>query len=230
MTTYTQVRACNIAKMGRKNGWCLNNVKAAYGITQSGTSAKVQLEAEKKAGRFHTGAAPTNVAVPVFLKTNSQNGHVMISYFGQIYSDGLKANIKQSSLAGWSEGLCGQIIVKAEAAGKKSNEEIADEVIAGKWGNGADRKKRLTDAGYDYNAIQEIVNRKVNGGGTPAPAPAALKVGDVVKITRWVDYYNRPLRQMAGEYRISQLNGNRAVITRNGGVYAAMNVGNIARA
>ena len=39
--------------------------------------------------------------------------------------------------------------------------QIADEVIAGQWGNGADRKKRLTDAGYDYNAVQDIVNKKV---------------------------------------------------------------------
>jgi len=41
---------------------------------------------------------------------------------------------------------------------KKSNEEIAREVIEGKWGNGEERKKRLEDAGYDYRAIQDIVN------------------------------------------------------------------------
>ena len=41
---------------------------------------------------------------------------------------------------------------------KKSNKEIAKEVIAGKWGNGEDRKKRLKAAGYDYNAVQKIVN------------------------------------------------------------------------
>lgn len=44
---------------------------------------------------------------------------------------------------------------------KKSNETIANEVIQGKWGNGADRKTRLTNAGYDYNAIQAIVNKKL---------------------------------------------------------------------
>ena len=42
---------------------------------------------------------------------------------------------------------------------KKSNEEIAKEVLQGKWGNGADRKKKLKAAGYDYNAIQKIVNK-----------------------------------------------------------------------
>lgn len=42
---------------------------------------------------------------------------------------------------------------------KKSNETIAKEVLAGKWGNGATRKKKLKAAGYDYNAIQKIVNK-----------------------------------------------------------------------
>jgi GH25 family lysozyme M1 (1,4-beta-N-acetylmuramidase) len=46
---------------------------------------------------------------------------------------------------------------------RKSNEQVADEVIAGAWGNGEDRKKRLTQAGYDYNAIQNIVNNKMGG-------------------------------------------------------------------
>ena len=42
---------------------------------------------------------------------------------------------------------------------KKSNEEIAKEVIQGKWGNGQDRKDRLTKAGYDYNTVQSLVNK-----------------------------------------------------------------------
>lgn len=46
---------------------------------------------------------------------------------------------------------------------KKSNEQIADEVIAGKWGNGAERKTNLINAGYDYNTIQAIVNQKLSG-------------------------------------------------------------------
>lgn len=42
---------------------------------------------------------------------------------------------------------------------KKSNEEIAREVIDGKWGNGADRKARLESAGYSYKEVQTIVNQ-----------------------------------------------------------------------
>ena len=48
-----------------------------------------------------------------------------------------------------------------------SNEEVAREVIQGIWGNGEERVDRLTDAGYDANYIQEIVNRMLNGDETP---------------------------------------------------------------
>ena len=48
--------------------------------------------------------------------------------------------------------------VAADAPAKKSVDEIAREVIAGKWGNGATRKQKLTDAGYDYSAVQKRVN------------------------------------------------------------------------
>lgn len=41
---------------------------------------------------------------------------------------------------------------------KKSVDTLAKEVIQGKWGNGEERKKRLTAAGYDYNAVQKRVN------------------------------------------------------------------------
>lgn len=41
---------------------------------------------------------------------------------------------------------------------KKSVDELAIEVINSLWGNGVDRKERLTRAGYDYNAVQSAVN------------------------------------------------------------------------
>ena len=47
----------------------------------------------------------------------------------------------------------------SSTAAKKTVEEIAKEVIQGKWGNGTDRKKRLTAAGYDYDEVQKMVNK-----------------------------------------------------------------------
>lgn len=63
----------------------------------------------------------------------------------------------------------------APAPARKTNEELADEVIAGKWGNGADRKARLEMAGYDYSAVQALVNQKL---GTNNRVYYAVKSGD----------------------------------------------------
>ena len=49
----------------------------------------------------------------------------------------------------------------------KSNDEIISEINAGLWGDGDERKTRLTEAGYDYAEIQALVNAKY---------PAAPKV------------------------------------------------------
>jgi RIO-like serine/threonine protein kinase len=38
---------------------------------------------------------------------------------------------------------------------------MADAVIRGEYGVGEDRKNRLESEGYDYNAIQDIVNQKM---------------------------------------------------------------------
>lgn len=57
-------------------------------------------------------------------------------------------------------------LIEPKPSQNKTNEELANEVIAGKWGNGADRKTRLTNAGYDFSAIQDIVNKKLLGNNT----------------------------------------------------------------
>jgi len=31
--------------------------------------------------------------------------------------------------------------------------------MAGKWGNGEERKKRLTEGGYDYEEVRKMVNK-----------------------------------------------------------------------
>lgn len=61
---------------------------------------------------------------------------------------------------------------------KKSVDEIAQEVINGLWGNGEDRQKRLTQAGYNYQEIQTRVNQIL------APKPQiqyyTIKKGDTL--------------------------------------------------
>lgn len=67
---------------------------------------------------------------------------------------------KLKSGAGWiALDFTTRVDGGSTAPAKKTVDEIAREVIAGKWGNGADRKNRLEAAGYDYNAVQNRVNQ-----------------------------------------------------------------------
>lgn len=43
-----------------------------------------------------------------------------------------------------------------------NDDYIADKVCDGWFGNGVERRNRLEAAGYDYNKIQEIVNKKMS--------------------------------------------------------------------
>ena len=63
---------------------------------------------------------------------------------------------------------------------KKTVTELAQEVIQGKWGNGADRKKKLVQAGYDYNTVQAEVNRLVKGT-TATTAPKKKSNEEIAK-------------------------------------------------
>lgn len=60
--------------------------------------------------------------------------------------------------------LQGSVEKPAPVTPKKTNEEIAQEVLEGKWGNGVERKSRLTAAGYNYSEVQKIVNKLCQSG------------------------------------------------------------------
>ena len=73
------------------------------------------------------------------------NGRYIRGYFSPDYAAIAKALTKDEP--------------KKPATKKKSNAEIAKEVIAGKWGNGDERKKKLEAAGYNYKDVQNEVNK-----------------------------------------------------------------------
>ncbi len=67
---------------------------------------------------------------------------------------------------------------KPKPTAKKTVEQIAKEVLAGKWGNGDTRKQKLKAAGYDYNAVQAKVNELCGVKTKPTaakPKPATPK-------------------------------------------------------
>ena len=61
----------------------------------------------------------------------------------------------------------------------KSVDELAAEVIAGAWGNGAERQRRLDTAGYDYVAVQGAVNAKL-APDEPQETTYTVRAGDTL--------------------------------------------------
>lgn len=88
------------------------------------------------------------------------NGYVWGRYTGS--SSGQKRYVAVGKATGKPETNDYLIKVSSgsgSSSASKSIDTLAREVIAGKWGNGSDRKNRLTAAGYDYNAVQKRVNQ-----------------------------------------------------------------------
>ncbi len=79
------------------------------------------------------------------------------------YSGNLDMNIAYMDAAAWKRyaNPGSEPSAQPSAPTHKTNEEIAQEVIDGAWGNGNDRKNRLEAAGYNYTVIQSIVNAKL---------------------------------------------------------------------
>ena len=136
--------------------------KVKYNSKQD-KSANGMLSASKVKGKIKT--MPETVGLLV-----QMNGHIGVyigngyviectpskSFAKQTHGGGgvCKTKLTDRKWTNWCE--CPYITYEKET--KKSNEEIAKEVLAGKWGNGNARKKALEKAGYDYKAIQDIIN------------------------------------------------------------------------
>ena len=91
-------------------------------------------------------------------KLNSYFGNDKLDVDGIFGNETLKAVKKFQSAEGLEEDGVVGLLTWAKLIGK-SIKEVAEEVIAGEWGNGLERKNRLTEAGYDYEIIQDEVNR-----------------------------------------------------------------------
>lgn len=89
--------------------------------------------------------------------------------------------IKAGGYNGYKKGTVSANIAKpASHPVKKSNDTIAQEVIAGKWGNGNDRVNRLKSAGYNPATIQNIVNSKLGVSSKPSAVYYTVKRGDTL--------------------------------------------------
>ena len=86
---------------------------------------------------------------------------------------------------------------------KKSVEEVAREVIAGLWSTGEERKTRLANAGYDYNAVQSRVNAILSGSNTQKKSVA--EVAKEVLAGKWGNGEDRKNRLTNAGYNYAEV-------------------------
>ena len=116
-------------------------------------------------GCYHTGLVYAVDSVCFYtVEGNSSGGSSVVANGGGV------AKKKYSISAYKGKVLFGHPKYEAEAASpaspghRKTVNQIAHEVIAGKWGNGTNRKKKLEAAGYDYDKVQKAVNKLLKKG------------------------------------------------------------------
>ncbi len=106
--------------------------------------------------------------------------------------------------------ICPDYASKAtEKAPEKSIDEIATEVLAGRWGNNPERKQRLEAAGYNYEAVQAAVNQKAKSGASAKKSVSA--VAQEVLAGKWG---NNPARKKALEAAGYDYNAVQAEVNR----------------
>lgn len=170
-------------------------------------------------------SAPKNGGCYVGVLTSGKYGHVVwfegdrtISEYN--YGSTGNYGVRQINLAQyiWYQ-IKAPSVTPQPTPGKKSVDEVADEVIKGLWGNGAERKARLEAAGYNYNEVQNAVNRKLSGGSSTS---AGVKVGDKVKTSATKD-------RSGVKLNLKIINDGQSVWASSNGDWAILKKGNVVR-
>ena len=114
----------------------------------------------------------------------------------------------------------------ATTAKKKTVATLATEVLAGKWGNGDERKKKLTEAGYNYAEVQAAVNKQL--AGTTTTAKKKIEKGGKVKVKNPVIYgTTKKFAVYYDKYDVLEVSGDRVVIGIGKAVTAAVKASNL---
>jgi hypothetical protein len=131
---------------------------------------------------------------------HTSHGHVSIRHGGQY----------ENAIQSWGYSIAAPA-PSPQPTPPKSVAQIASEVLAGNWGNGDDRRNRLQNAGYDFNAVQAEVNRRMGAGAPVAHRPSLFEVAQAVIRGEWGNGADRQGRlQRAGfNYRQVQDEVNR---------------------
>lgn len=173
----------------------------------------------KKAGRWYSYGQRGD---QIFFRNSGGICHTGLVYKvgdGKVYTiEGNKSNMvcyceyraNDSYIAGYGRPRYELVVTEDELTDgtttHKTIEQLAKEVIAGQWGNGDERKHRLTQAGYSYEAIQAKVNDLLSGGNTVAPPKKTVtELAKEVIAGKWGNGEDRKKRLKAAGYNYDEV-------------------------
>ena len=179
--------------------WCLAVAQRTFNVAPFAASAQIAWNWNNT--KHQDRNLPDGCFVPIWWTGGTGNyGHVAIAKrsgnwvqvwsspyrhkaFFDYFEGELNATIDNISriygvsYAGWTETMNTTRVVEwVNPPQLKPNEEIAAEVWQNKWGNGQDRINRLTSAGYDWKAVQALIDK---GVGKPVEQPKVEEVKPV---------------------------------------------------
>jgi len=158
---------------GLKMGYTMDGFRKAVAAAMNATEEKPAEPAPAKTlyrvqtGAFTKKANATNLAAKLkaagfdtYIVQSGKYYKVQVgAYSKKANADNMAAKLKAAGYDTYITTSGGTAVAAEPAApARKTVDELAREVIAGKWGNGATRKQKLTAAGYDYSAVQKRVN------------------------------------------------------------------------
>ena len=181
--------------------WCLAVAQRTFNVAPFAASAQIAWNWNNT--KHQDRNLPDGCFVPIWWTGGTGNyGHVAIAKrsgnwvqvwsspyrhkaFFDYFEGELNATIDNISriygvnYAGWTETMNTTRVVEwVNPPQLKPNEEIAAEVWQNKWGNGQDRINRLTSAGYDWKAVQALIDK---GVGKPVEKPVEQPKVEEVK-------------------------------------------------
>lgn len=193
-------------KAGAYNGQCVSLIKALLEFVGAPDPYKARGNAKDvgdtllREGIASNGAGTLTVYVSRTMGVigGVTYGHIWLGIGGDTYEqNGAKAltTTKNTRSAAQAQQV---INLDKYVVNQKSVDEVAQEVIDGKWGNGADRKARLEAAGYNYSEVQNVVNAKL--GANPGGKKSVGQVADEVIAGKWGNGQDRINRLKAAGY------------------------------
>lgn len=142
-------------------------------------------------------------------KLKSKNYKIWLAHYG-VENPSLECDIWQYTDKGEIEGIDANtvdlnIMYKNFLSNKKASsiEELVQEVIEGKWGNGEERKNKLIRSGYSYEEIQKKVNEKLSSN-LSKEIEYQVKVGDT--LSKIASLYHMTYQELASYNHLSNPN------------------------